>query len=61
MIEINPYLETTDGALFSWNTERHLLEGKDGFHFRIAERPKPGAIAMMPSNARAILKLKVAD
>lgn len=29
LIEINPFEETTDGALFSWQKERSLLEGKD--------------------------------
>ena len=27
VIELNPFLETTDGCLFSWNHERHILEG----------------------------------
>ena len=27
VIELNPFLETTDGCLFSWTKERHLLEG----------------------------------
>jgi hypothetical protein len=27
VIEINPFLPTTDGALFSWETERDILEG----------------------------------
>ncbi|XP_064614261.1 uncharacterized protein LOC135477955 [Liolophura sinensis] len=55
VIEINPYLETTDGALFSWQHERHLLEGKGGFQFRITTRPKPGAKAMLPTRARDLL------
>ena len=28
VIELNPFMETTDGALFSWQHERHLLEGQ---------------------------------
>lgn len=27
VIELNPFLETTDGCLFSWRHERHILEG----------------------------------
>lgn len=27
VIELNPFASTTDGALFSWTTERELLEG----------------------------------
>ncbi|XP_046350121.2 cell division cycle protein 123-like [Haliotis rufescens] len=56
VIEINPFAETTDGGLFSWQHERHLLEGKEGFQFRIVERPKPGAKAMLPQSVKALLK-----
>ncbi|KAK3587927.1 hypothetical protein CHS0354_014445 [Potamilus streckersoni] len=55
MIEINPFLETTDGALFSWQHERHLLEGAEGFQFRITERPRPGAKTMLPQSVKALL------
>ena len=27
VIELNPFMETTDGCLFSWSHERHILEG----------------------------------
>ena len=27
VIELNPFMETTDGCLFSWRHERHILEG----------------------------------
>ena len=30
VIELNPFLETTDGCLFSWTKERDLIEGKHG-------------------------------
>ncbi|XP_046561507.1 cell division cycle protein 123-like [Haliotis rubra] len=56
VIEINPFAETTDGGLFSWQHERHLLEGKEGFQFRIVKRPKPGAKAMLPQSIKALLK-----
>ena len=56
VIEINPYLETTDGALFSWEHERHLLEGKLGFVFRIVERVKPGAKTMLPLGIKELLQ-----
>ena len=56
MIEINPYLETTDGALFSWQHERHLLEGKEGFQFRITGKPRPGAKAMLPLSVRTLME-----
>lgn len=56
VIEINPFMETTDGGLFSWQHERHLLEGKEGFQFRITERPKPGAKTMLPQSVRTIMQ-----
>jgi hypothetical protein len=28
VIELNPFMETTDGCLFSWQSERHILEGR---------------------------------
>ena len=56
VIEINPYLETTDGALFSWQHEKHILEGKEGFQFRITEKPKPGAKAMLPYSVRSLME-----
>ncbi|KAH3721802.1 hypothetical protein DPMN_064749 [Dreissena polymorpha] len=55
VIEVNPFLETTDGALFSWQQERPLLEGSQGFVFRITERPRPGARTILPQSVRALL------
>lgn len=59
VIELNPFMNTTDGALFSWEHERHLLEGKEGFQMRITKRPKPGAKAMLSMAARDLLKIAV--
>lgn len=56
VIEINPFISTTDGAMFSWEIEYEMLTGKQGFHFRIVEKPKPGAMAMLPQSVRAMLK-----
>ncbi|KAL5006465.1 hypothetical protein ScPMuIL_015271 [Solemya velum] len=56
VIEINPFLETTDGALFSWQHEKHLLEGTEGFLFRYTERPRPGAKTMLPQSVRELLR-----
>ena len=30
VIELNPFFCTTDGALFSWERESHILRGEDG-------------------------------
>lgn len=56
VIELNPFLSSTDGAMFSWEHERHLLTGEDGFHFRAVPRTKPGSLTMLPTSVRAILK-----
>ncbi|CAF1258662.1 unnamed protein product, partial [Didymodactylos carnosus] len=57
VIELNPFMETTDGGLFSWQHERHILEGKNnGFEFRITQRPKPGALTMLPNSVRQLIK-----
>ncbi len=59
VIELNPFLETTDGALFSWQHEKSLLEGQnDEFVFRITERCKPGAKAMLPQSIRTLMNDK---
>ncbi|CAF0712615.1 unnamed protein product [Brachionus calyciflorus] len=55
VIEINPFLETTDSGLFSWQHERAILESNDTFCFRITERPKPGAKAMLPYSIRSLM------
>mmetsp|Transcript_168713 Transcript_168713/g.410095 ORF Transcript_168713/g.410095 Transcript_168713/m.410095 type:complete len:258 (+) Transcript_168713:3-776(+) len=52
-IEVNPFYETTDGCLFSWQRERSILEGcietgtVSGPQLRLRERPARGALAMV--------------
>lgn len=58
VIEVNPFLETTDGALFSWQHERHILEGSDGFVFRVTEKPRPGAKTILPQSIRGLMEEK---
>ena len=56
VIEINPFLVTTDAALFSWEHERQLLEGHgEAFHFRVTLKPRPGAKAMLPQSIKTLL------
>ncbi|CAF4387180.1 unnamed protein product, partial [Adineta steineri] len=54
VIELNPFMETTDGALFSWQHERHILESKsmDKPCFRITEKIRPGSWTMLPNSVR---------
>ncbi|KAJ6530819.1 hypothetical protein DFH09DRAFT_934089 [Mycena vulgaris] len=51
LIEVNPFEETTDGALFSWTRERDVIEGKTEGEYpvvRVTERKRTGALAMVP-------------
>ncbi|CAF1065337.1 unnamed protein product [Rotaria sordida] len=61
VIELNPFMETTDGALFSWQHERYLLEGqsnenKDKPIFRITEKVRQGSWSMLPISIRQWIK-----
>ncbi|CAM4830265.1 unnamed protein product [Rotaria magnacalcarata] len=58
VIELNPFMETTDGALFSWQHERDLLEGhaNDKPLFRITEKARPGSWTMLPISIRQWIK-----
>eukprot|EP00299_Pterocystis_sp_00344_P007174 c2196_g1_i1.p1 GENE.c2196_g1_i1~~c2196_g1_i1.p1 ORF type:complete len:357 (-),score=78.07 c2196_g1_i1:3-1073(-) len=59
IIELNPFLETTDGALFSWQTERGLLEGQNPqVEFRVRTAPAFGAKAMIANDWRQLLEIK---
>ncbi|KAJ6503878.1 hypothetical protein C8R45DRAFT_973989 [Mycena sanguinolenta] len=59
LIEINPFEETTDGALFSWTRERAILEGKAGEVeypvVRITEGRRTGALAMIPKGWKEVM------
>ncbi len=46
IIELNPFLETTDGCMFSWQKERAVLENGP-FEFRVNERPVRGSRSMI--------------
>ncbi|KAF7343857.1 cell division cycle protein 123-like protein [Mycena sanguinolenta] len=59
LIEINPFEETTDGALFSWTRERAIIEGKaedvDYPVVRITEAKRTGALAMIPKGWKEVM------
>ncbi len=55
VIELNPFLCTTDSALFSWEHEKEILEGKADFEFRITEKPRSGSKAMLPLALRSLV------
>lgn len=64
-IEVNPFYETTDACMFSWNKERSLLEGKSlntvacsvtPPEFRFRERPSRGALSLVYGQWREALQ-----
>eukprot|EP01112_Ceratiomyxa_fruticulosa_P017136 TRINITY_DN5282_c0_g2_i1.p1 TRINITY_DN5282_c0_g2~~TRINITY_DN5282_c0_g2_i1.p1 ORF type:complete len:357 (-),score=78.99 TRINITY_DN5282_c0_g2_i1:90-1160(-) len=54
VIELNPFLETTDSCLFSWGRERDLLENGP-FEFRYRTQKTGGVKAMLANSWRDIL------
>ncbi|KAK6992679.1 cell division cycle protein 123-like protein [Favolaschia claudopus] len=60
LIEVNPFEETTDGALFSWTKERDILEGKkEGLEYsvvRVTETKRGGALAMVPKGWKEVVE-----
>ncbi|KAK7046446.1 cell division cycle protein 123-like protein [Favolaschia claudopus] len=60
LIEVNPFEETTDGALFSWTKERGILEGKkEDLEYpavRVTETKRGGALAMVPKGWKEVVE-----
>ena len=56
VIEINPFLVTTDGCLFNWDTDRPILE-HGPFTLRVVGSPPAGATTMLAPEWRALLAL----
>jgi hypothetical protein len=60
VIEVNPFLQTTDGALFSWETERDLLEGaRAGVDYptlRLNEKNRMGVLVMVPQGWKDVIE-----
>eukprot|EP00026_Physarum_polycephalum_P019905 Phypoly_transcript_22163.p1 GENE.Phypoly_transcript_22163~~Phypoly_transcript_22163.p1 ORF type:complete len:193 (+),score=37.50 Phypoly_transcript_22163:35-580(+) len=54
IIELNPFLPTTDGCLFSWEKERDILE-KGPFDFRYRTGKAAGAKAMLSNAWRDVI------
>jgi hypothetical protein len=59
VVEINPFLPTTDGGLFSWESELLLLEGvQTGVEYpviRVNERARAGALVMVPRGWKDVM------
>ncbi|KAJ7050305.1 hypothetical protein C8F01DRAFT_1179417 [Mycena amicta] len=64
LIEINPFEETTDGALFSWTRERSVIEGKatEGEGdieypvVRVTETRRVAALSMIPRKWKDVIE-----
>jgi hypothetical protein len=58
VIEINPFLPMTDGVLFSWETERDVLEGAELDYpiLRLTEKPRGEALVMVPQGWKVIIE-----
>ena len=57
VIELNPFMETTDGCLYSWQKERHILE-HGPFECRVRDRPPKGARSLISHDWRPLLDLQ---
>jgi hypothetical protein len=62
VIEINPFLPTTDGALFSWETERDIRGTRrgDGVVYpvlRVNEKVRSGALVMVPKGWKDVMEV----
>jgi len=55
VIELNPFLPTTDGALFSWERERQILECGP-FEFRLRNTVAHGAKALISIDWREVME-----
>eukprot|EP00286_Rhodomonas_abbreviata_P010173 CAMPEP_0181324830 /NCGR_PEP_ID=MMETSP1101-20121128/20581_1 /TAXON_ID=46948 /ORGANISM="Rhodomonas abbreviata, Strain Caron Lab Isolate" /LENGTH=374 /DNA_ID=CAMNT_0023433057 /DNA_START=77 /DNA_END=1198 /DNA_ORIENTATION=+ len=62
VIELNPFLETTDSACFNWVSNRALLEGKGGqrgehtCEMRVTEHCMLGAKSLMEETWRSLME-----
>ncbi|KAI9347812.1 hypothetical protein DFJ73DRAFT_643798 [Zopfochytrium polystomum] len=54
VVEVNPFLPSTDAALFEWDRERELLENGP-FELRVVDRPRRGASAQFAKEWRRVL------
>eukprot|EP00808_Paulinella_micropora_P007680 g61255.t1 len=57
VIELNPFLESTDGCMFSWQRERQLLE-QGPFTVRVRETAPKGCRALVSNDWRPLLDLE---
>ncbi|KAH8930148.1 hypothetical protein BT69DRAFT_985412 [Atractiella rhizophila] len=60
VIELNPFAETTDAALFSWTQDSAILNGTaEGVEFpvlRITKEPRKGALQKLPQRWKKVIE-----
>ena len=56
VIELNPFMESTCGCLFSWQKESNILFGAAEFEFRIVTAVRNGAKALVANDWRQLLE-----
>jgi gamma-glutamylcyclotransferase (GGCT)/AIG2-like uncharacterized protein YtfP len=60
VIELNPFLYSTDACLFSWKDERELLENGP-FEFRIRTKELIGSKALLGINWRDVVEMEAKE
>ena len=65
VVEVNPFLPTTDAALFSWERERDILEGRrlpDGITahpvMRVCEQARKGFATIPKAWKEVVLRVR---
>ena len=61
VIELNPFLASTDPALFSWAQERAILEGQREFELRLQETESVGMRTALLTEWREFIDATVVD
>ena len=49
-------METTDSCLYSWKSERSILEGEQPFEFRLLTGVRSGAKSLLSSDWRKLME-----
>ena len=57
IVELNPWSIHASSALFNWETDIDVLEGKAPFEFRISENPHGNIMERIGSNIRVLWTL----
>jgi protein-tyrosine phosphatase len=59
VVEVNPYFETTDGCLFSWDKDKDILldvDGSSDVHFRLRESTAKGCSSLIYGPWQKVLR-----